>query len=186
MGASNRAHTSSQPSRRPITKLDEACGSRPRDANSQAQKKKGIRPTSPVVKYHRPRRAPTDELCSCSRLKLGNGVHGRLKTIPLHDFLALGLVESVVHVGGRQKHLQQSPGFRVLRRPYALEVIKLRDGEAGASVPIRRGCNENIDANLKISFSCARCCCFKSKPNATTENHVNCQNSLESTQQCSL
>lgn len=92
-----------------------------------------------MVKYHGPRRAPTQELCPCSRLKLGNSVHGGLKTIPLHDFLALGLVEGVVHVGGRQEHLEQSPGFRVLRRPYALEVIELRDGEVGTTVSKPKG-----------------------------------------------
>lgn len=82
---------------------------------------------SPVVEYHGPYSPPALELFACSRLKLGDGVHGRAETIPFLNVLPLRLVERVVHVGGRQDHLQHFPAPRVLRTPYSLEVRELRE-----------------------------------------------------------
>lgn len=80
---------------------------------------------SPVVKNHGPHSPPALELFACSRLKLGNSVHGGAETIPFLNVLPLLLVKRVVHVGGRQDDLQHFPARRVLRRPYSLEVSEL-------------------------------------------------------------
>lgn len=79
-----------------------------------------------MVEYHGPHSPPALELFACSRLKHGNSVHGRAETIPFLNFLPLGLVKRVVHVGGRQDHSQHFRASRVLRTPYSLEVSELR------------------------------------------------------------
>lgn len=82
---------------------------------------------SPVVEYHGPHSPPALELFACSRLKLGDSVHGGAEAEPFLNAPPLGVVKRVVHVGGRQDHLQHLPAARVLRAPYSLEVRELRE-----------------------------------------------------------